>query len=86
MIWKMLWYEEDASGVELRIIKMERYWDLIHYCVLMHRGITLFLYDSTDAYANRQGNDHYVWYSVAVMAATPNGCLASTTPRECSPD
>ena len=74
MVWKTLWYEKYASGVVLKIIKMERFRDLMHYCVLMHWRILLFYHD------------HYVWHSVAVTVATPNRCLVSTTPRVCSLD
>ena len=31
-------------------MKMEKYWDLMHYCVLMHRGMPLILHNSTDVY------------------------------------
>ena len=47
------------------IIKMEKCWDLMHYCVLMHWGIHLLLYDSTNAYSTRQRNDHYVYHNAA---------------------
>ena len=68
------------------IMKMEKYWNLMHYCVFMHRGIPLLLHNSTDTYTMRQGNDHYVYHNAAMMAAIPNGCMTSTTTRECSPD
>ena len=32
-----------------------------------------------------RGNDHYI-YCNAGMVAIPNGCSASTAPRECSPE
>ena len=67
------------------IMKIEKYWDLMHYCVLMHRAISVLLHDSTDASATRQGNDHYV-YNASLTVATTNGCPASTVTRECSPD
>ena len=65
---------------------MEKCWNLIHYCVLMHRGILLFLHDSSDTYATRQRNVHYVCHNAAVTIATPNGCPTSTTTKECSPE
>ena len=45
-------------------MEMEKYWDLMHYCVLMHREIPLFLHDSTNANATRQENDHLMHYCV----------------------
>ena len=53
--------------------------------MFMHGEISLFLHDSTNAYTTRQGSNHYVYHNVAVMVAISNGCLESTTPRECSP-
>ena len=58
----------------------------MHYCVLMHRGISLLLHDNTDAYATRLGNDHYVYHNVVVTVAIPNGCPTLTVTKECSPD
>ena len=57
----------------------------MHYCVLMHRGLSLILHDSTDVYATRQGKDHYVYHNAAVTVAIPNGCLTLTATKECSP-
>ena len=37
----------------------------MHYSVLMH-----LLHDNTDAYATRQGNDHYVYHNVVVMVVS----------------
>ena len=42
-----------AIRVVLMINKMKKYLDLMHFCVLMHRGILIFLHDSTDVYAMR---------------------------------
>ena len=52
----------------------------------MHRRIPLFLHNSTDVYATRQGNAHYVYHNTAVTVATSNWCPASTTTIECSTD
>ena len=58
----------------------------MHYCALLHREITLFLHDSTNAYAMRQENEHYVYHNAVMMVAIPNGYPASTATKECSPD
>ena len=44
---------KNTFGVVLKIIKIKKYWDLMYYCVLMHRRIPLFLHDNMDAYVNR---------------------------------
>ena len=51
----------------------------MHYCVRIG-------HDSTDVYATRQGNDHYIYHNAAVTVAIPNECLRSTATREFSPD
>ena len=48
-------------------------WELMHYCVFMHRGMPLILHNSTNAYVTRQGNDHYVYYHIVMMVAISNG-------------
>ena len=53
------------------IMKMEKYWDLMHYCVLMHWGIPFTLHDNTDAYVTRQENNHY-GYNNAMMTKQKN--------------
>ena len=58
----------------------------MHYCVLMYGGISLLIHDSTDAYATRQGNNHYIYHNATVSVAIPNEYLTSTATRECSPD
>ena len=67
-------------------IKKKKLWDLMHYWVLMHREIILFLHDSTDTYATRKENVYYVCHNAAMTVAIPNGCPTSTTTRECSSD
>ena len=67
-------------------MKLEKCWDLMHYCVFMHWRILLFLHDSMDAYTTKQGNVHYIYHNVVVTVAIPNWCLTSTTPGECSPN
>ena len=52
--------KEDTSGIVLNDNEMKKCRGLVHYCVLMHWGIPFILHDSTDAYATRQENDHYV--------------------------
>ena len=69
---KTIWYERDTNGVVLMIIKVEKCWDLMHYCVLMHRGIPLFLHDRTNVYTTRQGNVYYVCHNPVVTVTTPN--------------
>ena len=58
----------------------------MYFCVLMRWGIPLILHCSTDAYAARQGNDHYVYHNVAVMVTIPNRYSTSIATKECSPD
>ena len=78
--------KEMLTGLYYMIMKMEKCWDLMHYCVLLHRGIPLLLHDSTNAYATRQGNDLYIYHNALVTVVIPNGCPPSTTTKECSPD
>ena len=49
-------------------------------------GYPFSFYDSMDAYSTRQENDHYVYHNATMTVTIPNGCLASTNTRECSPD
>ena len=58
----------------------------MHYCVFMHWRISLFFHDSTNTYTTRQESVLYVYHNAAVTVVIANGCLASTAPRECSPD
>ena len=74
--------KETLTELYYMITKMEKYWNLMHYCVLLHRG----LHDSTNAYATRQGNDLYVYHNAVVTVVIPNGCPLSIATRECSPD
>ena len=48
------------------IMKMEKYWDLMYYCVLMHWGIPLILHDNMDSYVSRQKNDHCGYHDAAM--------------------
>ena len=49
------WYDmKKRVGLYYMMMKMDKCWDLMHYFVLMHRGIPLLLHDSTDAYGTRQ--------------------------------
>ena len=47
----------------------------MHYCVLMHCGMPLFLHDRTNAYTNGQRNDHYVLHNAVVTITSSNWCL-----------
>ena len=62
-------------------MKIEKCWDLMHYCMLMHSGIPHIFYNSTDAYATRQRNDHYVYHNGVVTVAIPNGCRHHQLPK-----
>ena len=44
------------------------------YCVLMYWGIPILIYDSTDAYATRQGNNHYIYHNAAIQQLPENAC------------
>ena len=56
------------------ILKMEKCWDFMHYCVLMHWGIALCLHNGTNVYTNEERNDHYVLHNAAMMVTGSNGC------------
>ena len=67
------------------IMKMEKCWDFMHYCVFMHWRIPIFLHDSTNAYTTRQENVHYVYHNAIVTVVIPNGCLTSITLKNARP-
>ena len=46
-------------------------------------GHLFFFYDGRDAYVTKQENDHYVYHNAAMTVTISNGCLTSTTIREC---
>ena len=70
--------KEDASEVVLYDNENRK---MLNYCVFMHQGIPLLFHDSTDAYATRQENDHYVYHNVVMTVVISNGCPISTTTK-----
>ena len=82
------WYDtkEDTSGVVLFDNENGKMLGP-HALLCAHAsGDTPSFHDSTDAYATRQENDHYVYHNTIVTVAIPNRCPASTVTRKCSPD
>ena len=62
------------------IIK-EKCWDLMHYCMFMHKRMCLF-YDGTNVYATCKKNDHYVHHNAATIVIS-NRCQDNNSSREC---
>ena len=76
--------KEDASWVVVYDHENEKMLGP-HALLCVHAsGISLLLHDSMDAYATRQGSDHYVYHNAAMTIIILNWCPASTATRECS--
>ena len=67
------WYDMYImlAGLYERIMKMEKFWDLMHL-----GGIPLSHQEGTDVYIQWQDNDRYALHSATVTVTSSTECLA----------